>query len=203
MAFQPCPSVAEVAIRSLMGGRPLDHVLHFQHTDASNWDETELAALALQVATGYANNILAVVSNQLVLQEVVATDLSEEGGFTATDLTFAGNGGLLTGEPLPFQTALVVTLRTGRAGRSNHGRMYLGGFTEAQSSGRQVESSSLTAIRAEVSDMFDIFTGEALIDWCVLSRITNKVTRAEGVGTPITAAEIKDSIWDSQRRRQQ
>src|SRR5262249_49479204 len=37
-----------------------------------------------------------------------------------------------TGDPLPINVSFVVTLKTGRSGQANRGRVYLTGFTEGQ-----------------------------------------------------------------------
>lgn len=123
---------------------------------------------------------------------------------TANTAEFLDSGaavaGTATGDFLPPQTALVITLRTAQAGRSFRGRTYLTGFAESVNTATGVYAgtthgvSFITAIKSAL-----ITSG---LDLGVISRPAPDATPPRsGFVTVVTSIVIRDTIWDTQRRR--
>lgn len=123
---------------------------------------------------------------------------------TANTAEFLDTGGAVagtgTGDVLPPQIAMCVTLRTAQAGRSFRGRVYLPGFNEASNS----VTGTLTSTASSVAFVTAIKAAlvASSLDLGVLSRPapTAPVPRA-GFITTVTSIVARDSVWDTQRRR--
>lgn len=108
--------------------------------------------------------------------------------------------GVGTGDAAPPQTALVVTLRTAGAGARYRGRVYLCGFTEGVNtatgtfSGLASPVNFVTAIKSALTT--------SGMDLGVISRPNPDATPANpGFITTVTSIVLRDSVWDTQRRR--
>jgi hypothetical protein len=145
--------------------------------------------------------MMPVIGSGTTLTSAQARDISVENGayadYVPTSAVVGGN----TSENLPNNVALVATHRTGLVGRSFRGRTYVGGFTESQSLGNVVNPSSFTAIQSAwngfVTDMM-----ATIGTWVVISRFHNGAPRTTGVSQTIISSDFRDSVWDTQRRRQ-
>lgn len=117
--------------------------------------------------------------------------------FVDTGAAVVGTG---TGDLLPPQTALCVTLRTAQVGQSYRGRVYLPGFAES------INTATGTATGTTLSINFVAAIQAALVanglNLGVLSRPAPNATPARfGFITPVTSIVIRDAVWDTQRRR--
>lgn len=109
---------------------------------------------------------------------------------------------------LPPQTALVGTWRTDGAGPSFRGRTYFPGFTEAGNEPGGIASSAVVqAVGEFMGNIFTIMNTNSL-PLAVLSRPRDAATipartieAKAGFATPITLLLVRDSTWDTQRRR--
>lgn len=119
--------------------------------------------------------------------------------------------GVSTGDALPPETALVVTLRTLLAGRANRGRVYLPNWTGTALSAPGTALQA--AADAAVAFITDVRTalGTASMPLCI-----GHVARAEYIGRTgthhdaridgtvgVITHEVRDRVFDSQRRRSQ
>jgi hypothetical protein len=171
----------------------------------------------------------ALTSSGLVVNLHTSTQLINVGvrdTSTANMPEFLDSGGPVAGtapaaDPLPHQTALVVTLRTARAGASYRGRVYLGGFTETENVGAATASPALAANSVAFVTAVQSAMSTAGLTLGVLSRpapatetvltINNadgtttthtKHTKARpGAITPVTLIQLRNSVFDNQRRR--
>lgn len=192
-----------------------------------------IAAPATVVNQTLANTLGAAIkstfTSQLAAQMHTSTQLAKVG---VRDLRVAnqpefkdsgaGVNGTGTGDPLPKQTALCITLRTGLAGKSFRGRIYFGGYTEAvNDTNGAAAAAAITATLAFCNAMAANFTASGLTN-AVLSRpaersvtvrttfhndgtstadTISQVSAKSGVATGLTAFESRNSRWESQRRR--
>lgn len=77
------------------------------------------------------------------------------------------------GEGLPPQSAMVVTLRTGIAGRSRRGRLYISGFTEASQADGTWSGALVTNYQNIVDDLVALYGSGGTspdYEWGVWSR---------------------------------
>lgn len=107
--------------------------------------------------------------------------------------------GTATGDLLPLQTSLCVTLRTGTANRRGRGRVFLGGFGEgANSEATDGYARPSTALMAAVAnafqDLLDNIQAVAVGADLGVASFVDLDTRA------VTSIKVKN-VWSTQRRR--
>jgi hypothetical protein len=128
------------------------------------------------------------------LKRVLVRDLRE-----ASQPQFVGDVSLLgnnASDPLPLQTSLCVTLRTGLAGRKFRGRVYLPPPTEGQSdTNGNPSAGTATAAATFIDAMVDLANPSGDMALAVTSRVSSE-------STPVTEVVVRDLVWDTQRRRQ-
>lgn len=125
---------------------------------------------------------------------------------TANTAEFLDTGGAvagtMTGDLLPPQVALCITLRTAQAGRSFRGRVYLEGFGEGANAVGGVAPGAITAPAVAFVVAIQNALVASSLNLGVLSRPAPQlpVPRA-GFITPVTSIVARDGVWDTQRRR--
>lgn len=123
------------------------------------------------------------------------------------DTSFTIQGTEAGSEGLPPQNAMVVSLRTGIAGRSYRGRLYLGGFGEASQSNGAFAAGYVSAIQTYLDDLVAALgSGGSNTDyeWGIWSRKNGgedpgPYNLAAG-WTPITEAIVRGSVFTQRRR---
>lgn len=129
--------------------------------------------------------------------------------------------GTAVGDQLPGGVALVITLRTARAGQSYRGRVYLGGFTETDNNATggaatalgtagtafvvaiqsAMNANGLTlSVMSRPAPAIDYQTTIHNADGTTTIKQHHRNARPGGV-TPVTAVLLRNTVWDSQRRR--
>lgn len=209
MPFIPVPEAVEVRMEYTLGGaEQMVNVLHFHNITPVEMTPTRSAALAGIVATSWADNLKDKQSSDVVLQAITVKDIS------AADLPSyrfpQGDAGTAVGELLPFNAALVTTLYTAVGSRGGRGRIFHGGFTEADNDGGDAATTDLadacTAFASQIATLSDV-DGDAGADYNlgVVSRHAH--VGGDPDGAPV-APVVRDVFqittnrrWDSQRRR--
>lgn len=222
MAISPVVANA-VQVRLLfgLGAEVAINVLNAQATPAVIVNQTLANTLGAAIKSTFTAQLAAQMHTSTTLQKVGVRDLRQANmpEFRDSGAAVAGTG---TGDPLPKQTALCITLRTALSGKSFRGRTYFGGYTEAANdSAGAVASATITATLAFCNAMAANFTASGLTNG-VLSRPAEhytivktifhndgttttetlaNVAAKSGVVTPLTAFESRNNRWESQRRR--
>ena len=148
--------------------------------------------------------IFRLLSQHVSSAELEVIDVVPKTGATVISTYTRVAGANTSGDMLPPQDAMVVSWRTGLAGRSFRGRTYLVGLDETNQNHGRIASGMMTLIAAFVTQMLAVFgPSGSNTDWqfVVISRFNAKVKRATPIGTPVTDATTSD-ILRSQRRRQ-
>lgn len=182
-------------------------------------------ALAEQIGTiwksAFTSTIGPLCSASTLLVRVGVRDLRTDHNaqFRDTGAAVAGTG---TGDALPAGLACCITLRTAQSGKSFRGRVYLGGFNEAQNSaGGVIATAAATAAISFLNTTGSPMTAAGLT-LAVLSLPSERVvdtrttthsdgsTTVETLSTTIaksgnvsnvTALESRNALWEHQRRR--
>lgn len=145
------------------------------------------------------SGLAAVVSSSVDLVNVGLRDIS-----TANLAEFLDNGAAVPGtdaaNALPPQTALVVTLRTANAGKSYRGRTYLTGFTEASNEADGTVSVAARTAATAFLNAINTALAASSMSLAVMSR-PNAAHAKAGWSTAVTTVQMRDAIWDTQRRR--
>lgn len=185
------------------------NILHGQNQTPIAITQAVADALDIAVKGALSSSALASQLNSgvaLAHLEMRSMTSNEDPWFVAAGAPAPGTS---TENPLPAATALVVSLRTGKRGRSFNGRFYQFGYSElANDAAGGATATAATATRAFVDAVSTAMqSGGRGIQMAVLSRVTTPpgasapIVRPTPVLTPVTAAVMADQRWDTQRRR--
>lgn len=159
----------------------------FGFVKGSTWGTTDLQNLCDAVPDAFEELISPVMSEEVVLWQITARDLSTEEGNYAENVPaspIAGEDAFPLGL---LNAALIVTFRTGIIGRSARGRMYFGGVAAAARVNDQLwsESKALQVQNAFGSFLPTIAT-ETESEHCVISRQEDNVPLTTGITRVVT-----------------
>lgn len=198
MPFVPVANVAQVEYVFTSAGQVWENVLHYA-TNGS-LDEPALANLAAEMITLWQTHLRPGQMTGTTLLEVKCTDLTTESGATAAEIPVTNNSGTTNGDLLPNNCALVVTLQTGKRGRSNRGRIYFAGFGEPECVGSTWGADALNPVQAFMSAIRNV-TVEGQ-DWglVVVSRQHNFIKLETGMINEVVSFRVNSTVA-SQRRR--
>jgi len=205
MPFVPVANTVLVETRMLLDEQQVENT--FTVRFEASVSPTILENLAADFLGWWINDYADIVSDELELREVVATDLSSQTGPQFSLPAPIGSNGNITGSVLSNNVSLCVSFRTANRGRSFRGRNYIAGVPVAS----VVQNNAVTGYVAAVVTAYEKLLpgGGALTSgtWVVASRFSGvdsegkPIPRAAGVTTPITGVVVVDSTVDSQRRR--
>jgi hypothetical protein len=205
MPFVPVENVALVELRMEYDGQQVENTLYFAFPGAI--DGTMLTDLCTEMKGWWAASYASVITDQVTLREVVATDLT-----TATSGQSSVSGGGETGDFLavgmPGNVSLSVSFRTDFRGRSFRGRNFLVGIPISQVEDiSQVIAGYETGVLAAYNAVFASATAQGVV-WSVVSRFSGvdpvthaPIPRVAGVPTPITSVILVDRTLDGMRQR--
>jgi hypothetical protein len=129
------------------------------------------------------------------------------GTFTSVGAAKAGASTTLIA--MPNEVAICVSLKTGKTGPSNRGRMYLMGWdTTSVIAGNVIAPALVTAIQNWANTLIAGFSGQGMtlsIGQPARAQYTGSTgtlhpARAAG-STPVTSLLVRNNTFDSQRRR--
>ncbi len=195
--FTVFPDGAKAAVEFDLNGVACSITLHFEKSNPTSTDFTNLAA---EVAAGFASDLLPELTEEVTLGDVVVYDLSAEGAPNYVNSDESGEVGSEVADSVPNNTAMVISHRTEDTGRSARGRTYLPGFSEIKESNGLI----LSAARDDVLTAWGTFiAGIEALGWAfvIAQRFANKQQLATGVMRAVVTEIIKLQLG-TQRRRQ-
>lgn len=163
---------------------------------------TDICNTAMASWGDVAEGMHGLVGGQCSLQKVLARNLDVEAGTEASSTVAAINGDAVAAA-IENSLALVVTLRTGIAGRSFRGRNYIAGLASSQvdsSDPNRLTGAAAAQVAARWSDVLLEIGTFAEADVVVASRIADGLPRTLGVVTPVVSYSANTRL-DNQRRR--
>lgn len=199
MAFVAAPNIVEVQFRCTFQGSLTMNRIHVNvlHTPTSS----DLATLVSELAGWWIDNVAPLVNVSLELREVYAKSLASQPGPEATFSEGLPVTGSLSGEALPANCSLAVSLRSNVTGRSSRGRWFWQGFEEGQSNGSLISSGILTSIDQALTNLRSDIIDLGFI-WVIVSYRHDNAPRVGGpVYFNVLDITIIDNVVDSQRRR--
>ena len=180
---------------STLEGTTNDGTWSFGVWTTNTGDDAAAALTKFQtaVAAMWASGIDAFISDQIAYtaQKVVTVDQSTGKQITRADGAVT-DAGADTGESLPPQVALAVTLRTALATRAGRGRIYLPPFAVSQVVNSRMNATNKGTTLTAVKGMFDTLISDGHTP-VLYGRTAHTVT-------PITTLALGD-VFDTQRRR--
>lgn len=198
MPFIEVVNCAQVNLVYSLFGQEVENTLYFQYPSLPT--DSDLAALANDINTWAADNLLPQLSNDIALVRVVATDLTSESGGQQTFTNTTPVAGGKSNQSLPGNCAFCVSFRSGFRGRSFRGRNYVAGLAEQDIVDNDVSSALAGVIVAAYEELLGLFEG-GVPDWVIASRFHDGAPRDTGLTTPVSAVVATDFHIDSQRRR--
>jgi len=156
--------------------------------------EAQLITLCTAIYSNIWPSLQATMSSSYQLVMIEATDRYAVSGAYGSYTPPTPQLGSVSGDALPANVALCISLRTGLSGRTAHGRAYAFGFTDAQFIGSAAVSGLVVALANYIQAVISFAGGIGIaVDYCVLS-LKDELLR------PVNGYAI-DTIADSQRRR--
>lgn len=222
MAVSPIiANTVEVRLLWAFNGQGAINVLHATAPAGTAVNQALANALGTPIKAAFTSNLAPLMTAGNSLVRVGVRDLRVAAGAEFLDV-----GALVTGsgvgDNLPQYVALCVTLRTASAGKSFRGRIYYGGFNEAQNdtNGNALAAVS-TAVVAFTTAVQAAMTANQLT-FAVASRPAERYTVVRttfhndgsttaktitqgparpGGSTPVTSIAVRSARWETQRRR--
>lgn len=198
MAFIPTPGGVRVVLTHQMGLLSWNNILHTETSPGASAEDLEF--IAEQFYTAWGDTILPGLANAVTLASASAYSLDSASAPIGTYVPEVPVVGGIAGDPLPPQAAVVVTLRTANRGRSGRGRIYISGFSEGDSTGSQINVPRAATIQTGMT-AFRAALAAQLIPLSVLSQYTAGAPRAAGLLQTVTAHDVRNNTFGSQRRR--
>jgi len=186
----------EVALYGTQEGSQRINVWHYKNTSGIT---APSVAQLLEIGTNFWSfiNVLytGLANINTNFEAVVVRDLQAVGANVATYTIPQPHPGTQSGTADPANASLVISWRTGRAGRAYRGRTYLFGLSEASTVGSMVNSTYLTNA-ASLGSLIRNFTnsGGAISLQFGVASFTKEVIQS-------VIAHIVDVNIDSMRRR--
>lgn len=196
--YIPVPLVCQFEFRYTYLAQNMENVINVRQPLA--WTVAEATTFAQSLISWWSTNMAPQHAIGCFLREMYVTDLSSQSGFSASVAPGTAVQGTASGEALPPQSALCITFRTAKRGRSYRGRWYTCAMTENQQAGGRVTAGYITAINTAMTALGSLLTTNAL-EQVIVSRRQNKVDLPFGIVTPVTSRVIRDDIVDTMRRR--
>jgi hypothetical protein len=117
----------------------------------------------------------------------------DDPGFADISIPSAYTGGE-SGQLLPTQTALLVSQRTARRGRSYRGRQYWPGYTEASSTENEIAAATVEAMGVGQAAVIDA------VNSAFPDAVQVVISETLAIATPITSLFVEPT-WATQRPR--
>lgn len=197
MAFIPLPLGVRVAMEFTKDGSAVVNVFHV--TSTVPLLTANLTAIANVFGSWWIGNYAAESTNHLVLNQVVATDVSIVGGQQGIGVTGLPQAGLRATAAVPNNVAIVTSYRTPRVGRSFRGRSYWALLASTDVVDDVITLPQTATINADL-----LILAAALAAFpatlVVASYQIDGAPRVTAEATPVTTI-ITDQRVDTQRRR--
>jgi hypothetical protein len=197
------PQVVKVEVMQFMAGSPVVNLLHFQYAGGPP-TVANLNTFSGTVSAAWLAHAMTDLSDQLLLTEVISTDLTSPTSARGT-FTGGGNGGA-SDEALSLNTAVVISHNISRRYRGGHPRTYLAGPVASDLlNARQWTAVNLAAWQTDWDAFVAAVTaapipGTTLIEYVNVSYRTGNAARVAPAVDFILSSTVKDRPG-SQRRR--
>lgn len=170
------------------------NVLHYIVPGAQVVTAATATDLATDIATPFVSGALDTwIADQISIARITVRDIR-----TANQPEYSSTvsaAGLSSTDMLPPGTSLVATFRTALAGRSYRGRFYMPGWAET------ANTAAGTADAGAVGDLETWLQAISSVTVEGNAWALGVMSTVLGETNPVTAIEVRDSVWDSQRRR--
>lgn len=198
MTFQSVPDCAEAVISFNSDGKIVNNVLGFFKT--GGFSQLDINNLATMVDTAVLASYVPHVSVGVLYEQTLVRGLTNINDFSAA-ISGGGTVGGISGNALPANVTLCVTLRSPLTGRSARGRFYaVPTGVSQQFTQNTFAAAYITGIETFLDAIQSGATSLAM-EFSVISRFTLGARRTVGTHFPITTIASRNNEIDSQRGR--
>jgi hypothetical protein len=215
------PNATQIRLMYSLDGVGAFNVLHARKGASQLVNQALVNLIGAAIKTAWSTFIGPHARTSAALVRVGLRDLSTANQPEFLD-TGAIAGGTLTDDTLPQSNAVNVTLRTDLSGKSNRGRVYVGGFTEAANGPDGTVDPAISLAAVNFVDAVDDALVAQSMKLVVLSRpaysyVDNRTwtfadgrTEVDVIGRgnartwgmqDVRVIQSRDNKWESQRRR--
>lgn len=201
MAFIPVSQACQLVVHQTGPSGLIAENVFGMKFDTTPLTQAATDATADKVAAAY-DLLSDFISDQFEWTGITITDLrTEDGPQFESASSFPVTGGAST-DPLPLQTAALVSWACALRGRSFRGRTYIGGWSEAYGAGAHMESTAHGALADWADAMMDPDLGLGIISRFhgVDPDTHEPIRRDPGIITDVVSRVAHD-LWATQRRR--
>jgi len=215
------PNAVQIRLMYTLSGNSAFNVIHARKLGTQVLNQALANLIGSAIKSAWTTTLGPMMGISTGLAKVGIRDLS-----AANQPEYLDSGVVVTGtsiaDPLPTNVASCVTLRTALSGKSMRGRVYLGGFTEAENENTatqaQTSADASTAFLEAVSDAltangmtlgvlsrpsysyvdnrtWTLSNGSTLVDQ------TGRGNARPGAINDVTLIQSRSNGWESQRRR--
>jgi len=202
------PAIGDVVRLTVQGTMQGSTVMYGHHFRAKSVPGT-FAGLATAYQTQIIPLLTAATSAEVTWLRITVAATKVGGDETLNFPLPAATIGLITGDALPGQNSMLVSVHTGTRGRRHRGRFYVPGVSETSSTGGRIIGAQLTALNALAEGLQSNFTGSGNVNWelVVYSPVSPPYTpppppklKADTLTTAVNDL-VADSVIVTQRRR--
>lgn len=198
------------------------NVLNFQAAGSVAVNQGLADQVGTAIKNAFTSQWAAHAPTNLSLDRVGVRDLRTPNGLEYFDTGAVVRGTLPVGNELPKASAIVITLRTAKAGKSYRGRVYVPGIGAEPVGGNDTQPGpAVLAAAAYINSIVtqlqplnlimgvlsrpsdEVVTTQTTThaDGSTSVRTLSHVTRKTGEITPVILAESRNNRWEYQRRR--
>lgn len=200
MAAIYTPATMKVAINYLSNGQSCANVMHFRNSDLSVPTAADVQSLATSISNWVVAELQAQQATTCQLVNVIATDVSQEGGAQFITQPGTAEYGAQTEPAMPNNVTFVIKFGTGLSGRSYRGRFYHVGLVEGQVTGNNIATVTADLLVACFEELAATYIPEGM-EHVVVSTFSGGAPRVSGVATPVISYTYTDLTIDTQRKR--
>lgn len=193
------PDIIRTAIVQQLHGQDVINVVNWLFP--ATVTESQVEDIAGFAASHWDANVMAFVSFQQTLVRVEARQAVPLSGIGFDFPVIPPAEGESTANARNAATATVISLRTGRAGRSFRGRLFIGGTPETALVNGLVDATYRNGLATAVNDFFQGVVDEMGCQPVVLSYFNAGVQRPAAVATPINSVLSVTPYPAGQERR--
>lgn len=198
MPFLSVPDTVEIIINGSCGGQAIANVVGA--TRVGGYSQTDIDNLALAVDGWVASDYLPLVNNAVTYDNVHVRGLNSIIDIESVNGTSTGPG-TASGTGMPANASFVITLRTGKTGRSARGRFYMWPYSSAHLQTTQtVTTTYANNAEAAITALAGVIATNGF-NMVIISRRTNNAPRLVGVTTVVTNISARNVDVDSMRHR--
>lgn len=192
--------IYQVTYQMSAGGQAVENVLHFRELNGAS-----TPAQIRSSAEGYLAHVAPLISNQCIFSNIIIKQMTPVAFDETVGPPVSTGSGTDSGALGNLQVALVLTKRTGTAGKTHRGRIYIGGISNAQMSVNIINASYATLAGTAVSNIMGQY-GPSGTDTHLQLGLYSKTIGGSSPFTvagwqPVTSIDVQPILGAQRRRR--